>query len=74
MTSIPDNELICSARGCGADAVWALRWNNPELHRPERRKVWLGCDIHAPELAEFLTLRHFLIDVVEIDALEPTDG
>ena len=26
--------LMCSARGCRATAVWALRWNNPRLHPP----------------------------------------
>ncbi len=73
-SSIPDNEMICSARGCRADGIWALRWNNPALHTPERRKVWLACDEHAPDLVQFLTLRNFLIDVVPIGELEPTDG
>ncbi|MCU1432158.1 MAG: hypothetical protein JWP95_1263, partial [Actinotalea sp.] len=35
--------LRCSRKGCGAPAVWALRWNNPRLHTPDRRKVWLAC-------------------------------
>ena len=29
-------DLVCSARGCRAEARWALRWNNPKLHPPER--------------------------------------
>lgn len=53
----------CSARGCTADAVWALRWNNPRIHTPERRKVWLACDEHRPTLGDFLTARGFLKEV-----------
>lgn len=50
----------CSARGCRADAVWALRWNNPRLHPPERRKTWLACPEHRDSLGEFLGARGFL--------------
>jgi hypothetical protein len=52
--------LVCSAKGCGADAVWALRWNNPRLHPPERRKTWLACDAHRTYLTDFLSARSFL--------------
>ena len=51
---------ICSAKGCQQPAVWALLWNNPKLHTPERRKVWLACDDHRGSLSEFLTARGFL--------------
>jgi len=54
----------CSAKGCQAPAAWALLWNNPRLHTPERRKVWLACDEHRTSLADFLTARQFLRDVV----------
>jgi hypothetical protein len=54
---------ICSARGCQSDAVWDLLWNNPKLHTPERRKVWLACDEHRQSLADFLAARQFLRDV-----------
>jgi hypothetical protein len=54
----------CSARGCQADAVWALQWNNPKLHTPERRKVWLACEEHRSSLGDFLTARQFLREVV----------
>lgn len=50
----------CSARGCTRGAVWALRWNNPRIHTPERRKVWLACDEHRTSLGDFLTARGFL--------------
>jgi hypothetical protein len=56
--------LICSAKGCRAPAAWALRWNNPKLHPPERRKTWLACPEHRTSLGEFLDLRGFLREVV----------
>ncbi|WP_239459894.1 acetone carboxylase [Nocardioides daejeonensis] len=55
---------ICSARGCQEPATWSLEWNNPRLHTPERRKVWLACDVHRTSLSEFLEARGFLKDVV----------
>jgi hypothetical protein len=51
---------ICSAKGCTAPATWELRWNNPRLHTPERRKVWLACDDHRDTLGHFLGSRGFL--------------
>ncbi|MCX5534389.1 hypothetical protein OG785_28010 [Streptomyces sp. NBC_00006] len=56
----------CSAKGCRADAVWVLAWNNPKLHTPERRKTWLACDEHREHLTKFLDLRGFLKDVVAL--------
>ncbi|WP_026413031.1 hypothetical protein [Actinomadura oligospora] len=64
----------CSAKGCRAPAVWALRWNNPKIHTPERRKVWLACDAHRASLSEFLSRRDFLKDVVPMSELTPSDG
>ena len=58
---LPD---ICSAKGCTAPAVWALQWNNPKVHTPERRKTWLACDAHRATLGDFLGARGFLKDVV----------
>jgi YD repeat-containing protein len=55
---------VCSAKGCQEPATWELQWNNPKLHTPDRRKVWLACDAHRQSLAEFLTARQFLKDVV----------
>jgi hypothetical protein len=69
----PDDEAPrCSAKGCGATAVWALRWNNPRLHTPDRRKVWAACDAHREHLSEFLSARGFLRDVVPL--AEVRDG
>lgn len=59
---------MCSAKGCREAALWQVVWNNPKLHTPERRKVWLACDEHRVTLADFLDLRGFLIGV------EPFDG
>lgn len=74
--STPDavDELVCSARGCRADATWGLLWNNPTLHTPERRKVWLACDEHRESLSQYLGVRSFLRDVVPVDQLERTDA
>jgi hypothetical protein len=55
----------CSARGCREPAIWALRWNNPKLHDPERRKTWLACEAHRESLGEFLSIRGFLREVEE---------
>jgi hypothetical protein len=54
---------ICSAKGCRAPAAWSVVWNNPKLHTPERRKVWLACEEHRQHLADFLDVRGFLIGV-----------
>ncbi|MEJ3745394.1 hypothetical protein WEI85_19135 [Actinomycetes bacterium KLBMP 9797] len=64
----------CSARGCQATAVWALQWNNPKLHDPERRKTWLACDTHRETLGEFLTLRGFLREVTVLGETGPGDA
>lgn len=69
-----DEEPICSAKGCRAAAVWGLRWNNPKIHTPERRKVWLACAEHRESLSAFLDRRGFLRDVVPISDLDPGDG
>lgn len=66
----PD-EPICSGKGCRAPGTWALVWNNPRLHTPERRKVWLACDDHREHLTTFLSARSFLREVVPIGDLPP---
>jgi hypothetical protein len=55
---------VCSAKGCQAPATWELLWNNPKLHTPDRRKIWLACDDHRQSLSDFLGARQFLKDVV----------
>ena len=61
MSDLPE---ICSAKGCQAPAEWALLWNNPKLHTPDRRKTWLACTEHREQLSAFLQARGFLRDVV----------
>jgi hypothetical protein len=64
MTDAPgDGLLICSAKGCSEPAAWALRWNNPRIHTPDRRKTWLACDRHRTHLANFLQVRGFLREI-----------
>jgi hypothetical protein len=52
--------LICSARGCRATASYAVIWNNPKIHPPEREKTWMACEEHRQSLADFLAARSFL--------------
>lgn len=61
----------CSRRGCLAPARWALLWNNPSIHTPDRRKTWLACEDHRQYLSEFLGARSFLKDVVEHVPADP---
>ncbi|TLP97976.1 acetone carboxylase [Nesterenkonia salmonea] len=49
----------CSRKGCTAHAAWQVKWNNPKIHPPERRKVWLACDDHREWLENFLKARLF---------------
>jgi hypothetical protein len=69
--------LTCSARGCQAEAVWALLWNNPKIHPPERRKTWLACGDHRESLGDYLSVRGMLREIEPADAapgVDPADG
>jgi hypothetical protein len=57
----PDERPRCSAKGCRAAATWQLHWRNPRLHDSSRVKTWLACAEHADSLADFLSIRGFLI-------------
>jgi hypothetical protein len=61
-------ELVCSASGCHQTAIFDLRWNNPKIHTPERRKHWLACPEHRESLSGFLSARGFLREVVPLAA------
>ena len=61
-----DEPPTCSAKGCRQPAAWQLRWNNPKLHSPDRRKTWLACDAHRDHLGNFLEVRDFLREVARI--------
>ncbi len=60
------DELLCSARGCQAPAAFELVWNNPKVHTPERRKIWLACPDHEESLRNFLSARDFWKETVAI--------
>ncbi|HLK94571.1 MAG TPA: hypothetical protein VK365_02410 [Nocardioidaceae bacterium] len=62
-SAAPPGPVICSARDCRLPAVWALQWNNPKLHTPDRRKTWTACELHRTSLADFLGRRGFLREV-----------
>ena len=47
-------------QGLPAPRRGALLWNNPKLHTPDRRKVWLACDEHRTIAGDFLGARQFL--------------
>jgi hypothetical protein len=66
--------VICSAKGCRANAAYGLLWNNPKLHAPERRKTWLACESHADPLSDFLSKRGFLKDAVPVAELTDDMG
>lgn len=48
---------LCARKGCRAGATWQLLWNNPRIHTPQRRKVWLACEEHREWLEEYLKTR-----------------
>jgi len=61
-----DEPVICSAKGCREAATWALLWNNPKLHTPERRKTWTACEEHRESLSDFLSARGFLRETQQL--------
>lgn len=64
---------VCSRKACRASAQWQLLWNNPKIHTPERRKIWLACGEHRPWLEDYLQTRGLWKDTVALDAI-PTTG
>lgn len=63
-----DETIICSARGCREAARWAVVWNNPKIHTPDREKVWTACDAHRTRLADFVDARGMLLRVDPLPA------
>lgn len=60
------DQLICSAKGCTAEAAHQVLWNNPRLHTPDRRKAWLACTEHEQSLRRFLDARGFFKETVPV--------
>jgi hypothetical protein len=63
MTSPPDSEVRCSARGCQRPAAYELLWRNPKIHTADRTKRWLACEEHRDSLSDFLARRDFPLRV-----------
>ncbi len=66
MPSQTSEPPVCSAKSCQAAASYAVVWNNPKVHTPDREKVWTACEEHRESLAGFLNVRGFLIRVDDL--------
>jgi hypothetical protein len=44
-----------------------LLWNNPKIHTPERRKVWLACVEHRLWLEDYLQTRGLWKETVPLE-------
>ncbi|GAC1492922.1 MAG: hypothetical protein NVS2B15_13180 [Pseudarthrobacter sp.] len=53
----PATVPLCSRKACRSEASWQLLWNNPKIHSPERRKIWLACAEHRDWLEDYLQTR-----------------
>lgn len=69
LVSEKESPAICSAKACRAPATWAVVWNNPRLHTPDREKVWVACGEHKQPLADYLAVRSFLKRVEPLGAV-----
>ena len=63
---------VCSRKACRTAAEWQLLWNNPKIHTPERRKIWLACGEHRAWLEDYLQTRGLWKETVALGA-EPVD-
>ena len=64
----------CSRKGCRSEASWQVLWNNPKIHTPERRKIWLACDEHRVWLQDYLTQRMFWRSTERLESPEAQDA
>ncbi len=71
---LPAEELICSRRGCRTVATSRLLWNNPKIHPPERRKVWLACNEHNQWLEDYLRTRGLWCETLPVPVLPTPSG
>ena len=62
---------VCSRKACQAGAQWQLLWNNPKIHTPERRKIWLACGGHRTWLEDYLQTRGLWKETVALEPAEP---
>ncbi|MFI2562847.1 hypothetical protein [Paenarthrobacter sp. NPDC018779] len=71
--AVPEKAL-CSRKGCRDGASWQLLWNNPRIHTPERRKVWLACGEHRAWLEDYLQTRGLWKETVPFESDEASVG
>ena len=64
----PEEQPVCSRKGCRAAASWRLLWNNPRIHTAERRKVWLACGEHREWLEDYLRTRMLWRETLPFEA------
>lgn len=64
---------ICSRKGCHGAAQWRLLWNNPKIHTPERRKVWLACGEHREWLEDYLRTRMLWRETLPFNEAGPVE-
>lgn len=69
----PAAVATCSRKACRSEASWQLLWNNPKIHTPERRKIWLACNDHRDWLEDYLQTRGLWKETVEL-VPEPESG
>ncbi len=65
--AMADTGAICSRKACRAQASWQLLWNNPKIHSPERRKIWLSCADHREWLEDYLQTRGLWKETVPLE-------
>jgi len=63
----------CSRKGCKAHADFQILWNNPKIHTPERRKIWLACSEHRQWLESYLKKRLLYKETLAFDPSEGTE-
>jgi hypothetical protein len=59
---------MCSRKACRSEASWQLLWDNPKIHTPERRKIWLACAEHRAWLEDYLQTRGLWKETVVLDS------
>jgi len=71
--AMAETRAMCSRKACRAGATWQLLWNNPKIHTPERRKIWLACADHRDWLEDYLQTRGLWKETLPLHAASP-DG
>ena len=68
----PATVAMCSRKACRSEASWQLLWNNPKIHTPERRKIWLACGDHRDWLEDYLQTRGLWKETVPLETASGT--